>query len=89
MSDNANKSSSTTQTKGGVPIGNSQNNENDSRVPLSAEPGVYKDDGMRRAPISAERGAYKHDDENSPKRGTAGDDGVDLENESKGPGSKV
>lgn len=86
-------SSTTPQpTKGGVPTQNSQHttkDTKDSRVPLSAEPGVYKDDGVRQVPLSAEPGVYKHDDRNSPKEGTAGDTGVRIENEGKGISPKV
>ncbi|OAQ59406.2 hypothetical protein VFPPC_14768 [Pochonia chlamydosporia 170] len=78
----------TTHTEGGVPVQNNTKDTDDSRVPLSAEPGVYKNDGTRQVPISAEEGAYKQDNRNSPKKGTAGDEGVRIEHDNKGPGSK-
>jgi hypothetical protein len=58
-------------------------------VPLSAEPGVYKNDGARQVPLSAEHGVYKHDDRNSPKEGVAGDEGVSIEHADKAIGSRV
>lgn len=57
------------------------------RAPLSAEPGVYRDDGKRQVPLSAEGGVYEHDVENEPKTGTAGEGGVSITNE--GNKSKV
>ncbi|KAK2606447.1 hypothetical protein QQS21_003140 [Conoideocrella luteorostrata] len=83
-------SSSTSHTMGGVP---NQGSSNDGRVPISAEPGVYKKDGRREVPLSAEGGVYTHDNTNEPKSGTAGKDGVTLTKESDAatgvPGSKV
>ncbi|TWU72834.1 hypothetical protein ED733_002036 [Metarhizium rileyi] len=84
--------SRTSHTAGGVPVRNAHHanqDTGDSRVPLSAEPGVYNNDGVRQVPISAEPGVYRHDDRNSPKEGTAGEQGVRIENEDKGIGSKV
>ncbi|KHN96017.1 N-acetyltransferase B complex, non-catalytic subunit [Metarhizium album ARSEF 1941] len=85
-------SSTAAHSKGGVPLQNPQqtgNDAGDSRVPLSAEPGVYKDDGAREVPISAEPGVYRHDGQNSPKEGVAGDQGVRIKNQGQGIGSKV
>ncbi|QPH15839.1 hypothetical protein C2857_000346 [Epichloe festucae Fl1] len=65
------------RAQGGV----ARDSDRGRRAPLSAEPGVYRDDGKRQVPLSAEGGVYEHDVENEPKRGTAGEGGVSITNE--------
>ncbi|KAG5999765.1 hypothetical protein E4U21_006337 [Claviceps maximensis] len=63
-----------------------KNNPQGRSVPLSAEPGAYKDDGARQVPLSAEGGVYSRDGENEPKGGTAGKEGVSLGGDEVGQG---
>ncbi|KAG5980272.1 hypothetical protein E4U43_006762 [Claviceps pusilla] len=63
-------------------------NPQDRTVPLSAEPGAYKDDGTRQVPLSAEGGVYSRDGQNEPKGGTAGEKGVSVGGEQVGGGEE-
>ncbi|KAG6127767.1 hypothetical protein E4U35_002073 [Claviceps purpurea] len=79
--------SSSSPTKDSPPHGQTQSQQSRS-VPLSAEPGAYKDDGARSVPLSAEGGVYSRDGENEPKGGTAGEKGVSIGGEEKKASSK-